>query len=265
MLRDPAVAGMFYEADAHALKKTLARIITEKTDKIKAIAAVSPHAGYVYSGRVAAETLSSIEIPDFLVILGPNHTGMGAPISVMARGEWRTPLGDVKINEPAADDILRLCPEAQKDTFAHTREHSIEVQLPFLQILKKSFSFVPVCVGTRDLEDLRSLAKAVAQVVKAKDGMILVSSDMTHYEPAETALRKDRFALDAIEELNEEALVKAAEKHNITMCGLYPAYTAIHAAKILGAKKGKVISYMNSGETSGDYSSVVGYAGVAII
>jgi hypothetical protein len=265
MLREPAVAGMFYEKDAPALKKHIAKYITEKPNKIKAKAVVVPHAGYIYSGRVAGEVYSSIEIPDIIVLLGPNHTGLGVPVSVMNSGEWRTPLGDARINEPLANEIIKNSKAAKKDTGAHMREHSLEVQLPFIQSLKKSFTFVPVIFGEYNIKNLDDTASAIAAALKVKDALIVASTDLTHYEEADSAKEKDTLVLQAIEKLDAEGMVKDVEENNISMCGWMPTYVAIKAAKLLGAKEGKIISYMNSGDASGDYSSVVGYGGAVII
>lgn len=265
MLREPAVAGMFYEKDAPALKKRLARYITEKPNKIRAKAIIVPHAGYIYSGQVAGEVYSSVEIPDIIILLGPNHTGAGVPVSVMNSGEWRTPLGDVKINEPLANEILKNTKAAEKDTKAHSREHSLEVQLPFLQFLKKSFSFVPITFGEYDLKKLDAVADAIAKAQKGKDVLIVASTDLTHYETAASAKEKDALVLHAIEKLDAEGLAREVAEKDISMCGWMPTYVAIKAAKLLGAKEGKIIKYMNSGDTSGDYNQVVGYGGAVII
>jgi MEMO1 family protein len=265
MLREPAVAGTFYEKDAHALKKQVARFLTDKTGKLKAKAIVVPHAGYIYSGKVAGEVYSSIEIPDIVIIMGPNHTGAGVPVSIMNSGEWRTPLGDVKINEPLANEIIKNGKAAQKDVKAHISEHSIEVQLPFIQSLRKSFSFVPIIFGEYDLENLKDTAKAVAAAIKDKDVLLVASSDLTHYEGADSAKKKDTLVLQAIEKLDAEGMAREVSENNISMCGWMPVYVAITAARLLGATKGKIIRYMNSGDVSGDYGQVVGYGGAVII
>ena len=265
MLREPAVAGSFYEKDAPALKKHLARYITEKPNKIRAKAIVVPHAGYIYSGQVAGEVYSSIEIPGIIVLLGPNHTGEGVPVSIMSAGEWRTPLGDVKINEPLANEILKLAKAAEKDTKAHSREHSLEVQLPFLQYLKKDFTFVPITFGEYNIKKLSNVASEIAEALRGRDALIIASTDLTHYEEAGLAKEKDMLVLQAIEKLDAEGLVKEVVSNDISMCGWMPTYVAIKAAKLLGAKEGKIIKYMNSGDVSGDYSQVVGYGGAVII
>jgi AmmeMemoRadiSam system protein B len=265
MLREPAVAGTFYEKDAHALKKQVAHYLTDKTEKLKARAIVVPHAGYIYSGKVAGEVYSSVEIPDIVIIMGPNHTGAGVPVSIMNSGEWRTPLGDVKINEPLANEILKKSKAAQKDTKAHMNEHSIEVQLPFLQVIRKNFSFVPIIFGEYDLENLKDTAGAIAASIKGREVLIIASTDLTHYEDAGSAKKKDGLVLHAIETLDADGLAKDVSENSISMCGWMPVYVAITAAKLSGAKQGKIIRYMNSGDVSGDYGQVVGYGGAVII
>lgn len=265
MVREPAVAGMFYEKDAIALKKHLGKYITEKPNKIKAKAIMVPHAGYMYSGNVAGEVYSSVEIPEIMILLGPNHTGAGVPISVMAEGSWRTPLGDVKINEALAADILKKARAAQKDTRAHVKEHSLEVQLPFLQTLRKNFTFVPIVFGDFNITNLSDTANAIVAAIKGRDILIVASTDLTHYEDADIAREKDSLILRAVENLDAEGMIKEVHEKEITMCGWMPTYVAIKAAKLLGAKEGRIIKYMNSGETSGDFSSVVGYGGAVMI
>lgn len=265
MFRAPVVAGMFYEADPASLKKTVQKFMPEPARKYKAIGVVAPHAGFIYSGSVAGAVYSSIEVPDLVIILGPNHTGIGEMVSVMTKGEWRTPLGDVKINEPLAEMIIRNCKYAEKDSVAHSREHSIEVQLPFLQTIKRRFSFVPVCLAEPDLAILKDLAASIAEAAKGKDVLIVASTDLTHYEPSESASKKDAAVLAAIEKLDPEQMINEVEKKDITMCGWMPVYTMLHAVKLMGAKEAKIIKYADSGDVSGDKKSVVGYGGAVII
>lgn len=265
MLREPVVAGMFYEKDVPALKKHISQYVIQKQNKYKAKAIVVPHAGYIYSGRVAGEVYSSVEISDLIIIIGPNHTGVGQPISIMTEGAWRTPLGDVKINEPLANEIIKKCSAASKDTRAHLREHSIEVQLPFLQYIKKSFSFIPIVLGDDNINNLQNLSKAIATVFKEREVLIIASTDLTHYEEANLAKEKDSLVLKTIEKLDEEEMLKEVKNKNISMCGWMPTFVTIRAAKLLGGKKGIIIKYMNSGDVNGDYNQVVGYGGAVII
>ena len=265
MLRDPVVAGMFYEKDAHALRSNLKKLLINKGKKLKAKGIIVPHAGYVYSGGVAGEVFSSVEIPDTIILMGPNHTGAGAAVSVMNEGVWRTPLGDAKINGPLADEIINNSDYASPDTAAHLQEHSLEVQLPFIQALKKSFTFVPIIFGTADLKALRETACAIRETMRDKDILLVSSTDMTHYESAEQAEKKDKMVLDAVKELDPGKMAGVVEKYGISMCGWMPTYVLLHACKLLGAKKAEIINYTNSGETSGDFNRVVGYGGAAII
>ena len=265
MLREPAVAGTFYEGDSSALRRKVTALLQEKPVKIKARALICPHAGYMYSGSVAGEVYGSVEIPDTVVILGPNHTGNGAPISVMHEGIWRTPLGDVKINMAAAEKIIYSSKFAEKDHKAHLREHSIEVQLPFLQVLKPGVQIVPIVIGDGRKNALRDLACAIAEALKGTDTLIVSSTDLTHYESADIAREKDMAVLDAIVKMDPEAMLEAVECRDVSMCGWMPTYTALNAAKLLGAKEGRLIRYANSGEVSGDFSEVVGYGGAVIL
>ncbi|HDQ25776.1 MAG TPA: AmmeMemoRadiSam system protein B [bacterium] len=261
MLRFPVAAGTFYEKDAPRLKKQVAALLKETGEKIKAKAVIAPHAGYVYSGAVAGEVFSSVVIPDIIIFIGPNHTGRGRPVAVMADGEWRTPLGDVRINGPVADEIIKNSRYAENDMLAHDAEHSIEVMLPIIQELKRSFTIVPVALGTHDLGSLKDTAESIAGAVKNRDVLIAASTDFTHYESAESARKKDALVIEAIEKMDPEAMAAVVGRHDISMCGMAAVYTALHAALILGAKDARILRYTNSGETSGDFSSVVGYAG----
>lgn len=265
MLREAAVAGTFYEGDSSALRRKVTALLHEKDHKIKARALICPHAGFMYSGSVAGEVYGCVEIPQTAVILGPNHTGLGAPISVMHEGIWRTPLGDVRIDMATAEKIIYASKFAEKDANAHLREHSIEVQLPFLQVLRPGIQIVPIVIGDNRKNALRDLACSLAEALKGTDTIIISSTDLTHYESADIAREKDMAVLDAITAMDPEAMLEAVECRDISMCGWMPTYTALHAAKLLGAKEGRLIRYANSGEVSGDYSEVVGYGGAIII
>mgnify|MGYP000356632328 CR=1 FL=1 len=265
MLREPVVAGMFYERDSYALKRQINNFLINVDKKEKPTGIVTPHAGYVYSGKVAGEVYSSIEIPETLIIMGPNHTGLGPSVSIMSEGVWRTPLGDAKINEPMAKEIIRRSKVAKKDHLAHINEHSIEVQLPFIQELKKSFTFIPIIFGESAPDRLKDVGNAIYDVIKEKNCLLISSTDLTHYEDADTARKKDTLVLETIEKLNEEEMLKYIQKYDISMCGWMPTYVLLYVCKLLGAKKGKIIKYMNSGDTSGDYSQVVGYGGAIIL
>jgi len=274
MERNPIVAGKFYPETPASLHDEIERLIDADVPKEQVIGLVSPHAGYVYSGAVAGATFSRVEFKDTFVILGPSHTGRGAAFSIMTEGMWKTPLGEVRIDSSLGRQILRRSDYLRQDTAAHHYEHSIEVQLPFLQYFKKDVMIVPIVLahagGTIYQEIGRSIARAIKDRASRGDplkppGVVIVaSSDMTHYELDESARRKDAQAIEAILDLNEDELLRRVEELNITMCGYAPVVSLICAAKELGAKEAELVRYQTSGDTSGDYGSVVGYAGIII-
>lgn len=269
--RQPAVAGQFYPLKPQELKAQIELF----SDKIKpaapkkdVIACMLPHAGYLYSGLVAYNVVSGIKIKNNLIILGPNHTGMGEPFSVMDEGSWSLPFGSVNINTVLAQKLLDKVPFLSADTHAHQFEHSIEVELPLFQYLKEDFTFVPIVIGSNDFKSCQKLGSAIASSIQElrmeKDTLIVASSDMTHYEDEKTAKEKDRKAIAAIEELDEEKLWARIDELDISMCGSAAAIAMLSAARLLGAKKGELVRYQTSGDTTGDRSSVVGYAGIII-
>lgn len=266
MLRHSAVAGYFYQGSPAALKSQVEEFVVPGTAKVKALGILSPHAGLMYSGAVAGAVYSRIELPDTFVLIGPNHTGLGAPVSLMAHGEWETPLGRVGIDEPLAAAILKQSRRIQEDTLAHLREHSLEVQLPFIQYLKETFTIVPLQVLDTRLETCLELGRAVAAAIKetSQNTLIVASSDMSHYEPAEVARKKDEKAIRHVLDLDPEGLYHTVRDHGISMCGFGPAVAMLSACKALGATKAELVKYMNSGEVSGDFNQVVGYAGVVV-
>ena len=269
MIRNPAVAGQFYSGSKESLIKEAGKLTRSSPEKKEdAIGVISPHAGYAYSGSVAGLTLSSIIPKPIYVIMGPNHTGLGSPFSLSTSDSWATPLGNVTINKTLAEKILKNCSEIIEDEFAHIQEHSIEVQLPLLQTLQESFTIVPIVISLGKIEQYRKIGQAIAKSIKElkleKDVTIIASSDMTHYESQSSAEEKDSRAIDAILKLDEEALVERVRQFDISMCGYAPAAIMIVAAKLLGAKRALLIKYQTSADTSGDYSSVVGYAGIVI-
>lgn len=270
MIRNAAVAGQFYSGSKETLLKEVRDLIGRPTQKKEdAVGVVSPHAGYVYSGAVAGATLASINPKSNYIIMGPNHTALGSPFSISTSDLWKTPLGEVAINKDLSEKILKNCSLIKKDELAHIHEHSIEVQLPFLQTLQKNFSFVPIVIALADINIYKKIGEALAKTIKElkieKETAIIASSDMTHYESGESAKAKDSKAIDAILSLDEDALVERIEKLDISMCGFAPTAIMIVAAKLLGAKRAQLIKYQTSGDVSGDYSSVVGYAGIIIV
>ena len=268
MVRNPVVAGQFYSGEKGPLKREIEALIDLKAKKEDAIGVISPHAGYTYSGPVAASVLSAISTKKTYVILGPNHTGLGEMFALDTNDSWRTPLGDIKIDRALADAIKKNCKYIKDDPLAHAHEHSIEVQLPFLQALQKDFKIVPIVISYADLAIYRDIGKAIAKSIKdlkiEREVTIIASSDMTHYESHESAKKKDFIAIEAIIKLDEARLVEKVLELGITMCGYAPAAIMMVAAKGLGAKSARLVKYQTSGDTSGDYSSVVGYAGLII-
>lgn len=269
MIRNPAVAGQFYPGESDVLSQELEGLLVQQGKKKEdAIGMILPHAGYIYSGAVAGSVLASVNPKKVYIILGPNHTGLGSQFSVSASDYWRTPLGDARINTELTEKILKDCRFIRKDELSHIHEHSIEVQLPFLQKLGINFSFVPIAVNPADIETYRHIGECLAKSLKElkleKEAAIIASSDMTHYEPQESAREKDSKAIDAVLKLDEQALVDRVEQLGITMCGFAPAAIMISAAKKLGAEKARLVMYRTSGDVTGDDSSVVGYAGIIL-
>ena len=267
MIRQPIASGRFYPGTAEQLNALIGSFAEDIEDKVDALGVVSPHAGYIYSGSVAAAVFARIEPADTYIIIGPNHTGMGKPFSIMTLGSWQTPLGDVPVDSDLAQSILAKSKYLEEDRTAHQNEHAIEVQLPLLQYIKPHFEIVPIILAVATLEIYREIGSAIAQAIKEAAGkkiVIVASSDMTHYESQEAASAKDKRAIEEILKLDEEALLDRVVKERISMCGYAPVVTMLTAAKILGAKTAELVRYQTSGDASGDYSSVVGYAGVIV-
>jgi AmmeMemoRadiSam system protein B len=266
MIRHPVVAGQFYPGSPSLLEAQIKEFIDEQAPREDVIGLVSPHAGYIYSGPVAGAVISRIKFKDTFIIMGPNHTGLGQPFSIMTEGAWKTPLGEVEIDSALAKKILEAASPLKEDHVAHLEEHSIEVQLPFLQYFKKDVKIVPIVLahaaGTAYKEIGEGIAKAITDL--NREAVIMASSDMTHYEPQESASRKDTQAIEAILELNEDELLKRVEEFRITMCGYAPTVSLLCACKELGARQGELVRYQTSGDITGDYRSVVGYAGIII-
>lgn len=267
MIRKPVVAGQFYPQTEASLRKMLSGLISPVSEKQDAIGVIMPHAGYVYSGLVAGLTISKVDIKKTAVILGTNHTGSGEKFSIMTNGSWITPLGEVKIDSEIAVSILKEGTLLKEDSLAHLQEHSIEVEIPFLQYLKSDIKIVPIAVSPEaSLSECRKLGEDIADGFKkiGRPGLFMASTDMTHYESEEIAKEKDRLAIDAILDMDEEKLFNVAKERNLSMCGLPAVCALISACRSLGAKKSGLVKYQTSGDVSGDYSSVVGYAGMIL-
>jgi len=258
---------MFYEARSERLEKDVRSHLGAASDPPKAaFGAIVPHAGYVYSGPVAGAVYARIRTPSCAVILCPNHTGRGAPASLEPSDSWRTPLGDVPVNRRLAGRLAELAPSLERDTAAHAREHSLEVQLPFLQILRPDVEIVAVCLGARDLELCREVGEAFAALAaeEAEAPLLLASSDMNHYESRAVGRRKDDQALARVEALDPEGLFATVLSEGISMCGFLPATALLFAARKAGASPARVVARRDSGDETGDVPSVVGYAGVIV-
>ncbi|MBA7624408.1 hypothetical protein ES703_31816 [subsurface metagenome] len=266
MIRNPVVSGQFYPASPSQLKAMIEGMVDEKAAKEEVIGLVSPHAGYIYSGWVAGAVMSKIKFKDTFIIMGPNHTGMGKPCSIMTEGVWKTPLGEVEIDSELGKRILATSSYLQEDYAAHQYEHSIEVQIPFLQYFKPDIRLVPIILAYSSGAIYKEIGREIAKAIKDsnKEVVIIASSDMTHYEPQESAQRKDMQAIEAILDLNEDELLRRIDELDISMCGYAPTVSLISAAKELGATGAELVRYQTSGDTTGDYSAVVGYAGVII-
>ena len=267
MIRQPAVAGQFYPDSPDELRATIAGLVSQEAVKEEVIGLVSPHAGYIYSGAVAGAVISRIMFKDTFVIMGPNHTGMGRPFSIMTQGKWQTPLGEVAIDSELARQILAESSYLEEDSAAHEYEHSIEVQLPFLQYFRPDVKLVPIVLSHATSDAYKEIGRGMARSIRElnREVVIMASSDMTHFEPQESAEKKDKQAISAILDLDEDELLKRVGRLNISMCGYAPVVSLISAAKELGAKTAELIRYQTSGDTSGDYSRVVGYAGIIIM
>ncbi|MBE0600002.1 MAG: AmmeMemoRadiSam system protein B [Burkholderiaceae bacterium] len=266
MLRSAVVAGQFYPGRKEKLLESLEALISSTVAEQPAIGLMSPHAGYIYSGGVAGRTFAATRIPDEVIILGPNHHGRGHAAAVYASGAWETPLGQTRISEGLARRILSECPMTAEDTLAHRYEHSLEVQLPFLQFRTPHVSIVPICISRLPLAMLMQMGDGLARAISSCSSapLIVASTDMTHYESGKIAHEKDFMALERVLALDPVGLYETVQEHNISMCGVMPAVVMLQAALALGADSAELIAYSNSGDVTGDQSEVVGYAGVRI-
>jgi hypothetical protein len=266
MLRLPAVSGQFYYGSSSRLEQQVSQYLQSGTGKDKAVGIMVPHAGLIYSGAVAGAVFSSIEMPRTFVMMGPNHTGIGSRIAVMDDGEWEVPTGKLRIDRKVAGRILENAQQAERDAQAHTFEHSLEVQIPFIVHFSPDIAIVPIALLSATYDQCVHLAEAVAKAAKSVDYpvTILASSDMSHYVPDRVARQKDKAALDRMLAMDPRGLFDTVVRERISMCGYLPATVMLIASKILGATSARLAYYMTSGDVSGDYESVVGYAGVVL-
>ena len=262
MKRKPVVAGMFYPFSKDSLERTLSKLF-EDTKASDFVCMVSPHAGYEYSGKTAAHAINSLRPAKSFVILGPNHNVTGSEFSVMESGEWETPIGRIEIDHELAKE-LKECETLREDELAHTHEHSIEVQLPFLQHRFKDFRFVPISIANMDysndfLKRCETLGKHIAKTIKGKEVNVIASSDFSHYLPAEVAKGKDEKAIGNIQKLDPQGFFRTLAEIDASVCGYGPIAVLMYVAKSLGLKTAKIINHTNSGDSTGDFSSVVSY------
>jgi AmmeMemoRadiSam system protein B len=268
MIRPPAVAGPFYPDDPLRLRAAVDSYLASggEEKKICAGACLVPHAGYAYSGRVAGEVYRRLEIPARVILVGPRHYPRGAPLAIVSDGGWQTPLGTAPIDQLLAEKIVRAFPLLREDAAAHSAEHSLEVQLPFLQRLAPSFAFVPIVIGPEKWEPLEALGHALASVIATEPEPVLLiaSSDMNHYESDAVTRVKDHKAIEQILALDPRKLFDTVRDENISMCGYAAAVAVSIAARDLGATGAELVRYATSGEVNGDLREVVGYAGMII-
>jgi MEMO1 family protein len=270
MVRPPVVAGRFYPSDPQELARQIDFFcldsLTAKGKKVRALACVVPHAGYMYSGQVAGAVYSLIDIPARCILLGPRHFPQGQPMSILTEGSFETPLGEAPIDAALAAALARADPMLREDPIAHQREHSLEVQIPFLQRLAKDFRFVPVVLVSDRYGALEDLGRAVARVAAGCEEPVLIiaSSDMNHYENEAITRAKDAHAIERILALDPRGLYDVVRNERISMCGYAATVAMLVAVVELGAKEAKLIRYATSGDVSGEHEQVVGYAGIVI-
>jgi hypothetical protein len=266
MIRSPAVAGLFYPDDAVQLRNTIEGCIEPAARKRTAVGAISPHAGYMYCGKVCGKVFSRIKIPESVIILGVNHADIGNDVSVASEGLWDMPCGGVRINSRLAQAILRTNSLFVADNEVHEMEHSVEAQIPFLRYFRSDLSFVPIIFKQLSYEKCRLLAKSLAMAIDSykKDVLVVATTDMTHYESRETTTMKDRLAIDRISALDAKGLFETVRREQISMCGSVPCTIAIATCKALKATKAALVSYATSDQVSGNHDQVVGYAGFVI-
>jgi hypothetical protein len=267
MKRRAFVAGQFYPGDRERLREAIAGFVDPAAAKGEAIALVSPHAGYVYSGPVAGAVFSSARLPGVFILLGPAHREIGSVFAIQSKGVWQTPLGESPIDAALAARIAAGCPSVEENDKAHLWEHSLEVQLPFIQYFREDAALVPICVSHEArYEHLEALGKAVAGAVRAhgQETLIVASTDMSHYVSQKTAEKKDKLAIRKVLDLDPAGLVETVTSEGISMCGFQPTAAALVAAIGLGASGAELVRYQTSGDASGDYAQVVGYAGIRV-
>jgi MEMO1 family protein len=264
MNREPAVAGRFYTDEPGALARQVDGFLAAGGERVAAKGLVAPHAGYVYSGAIAGAVYARVDVPAKVLVLGPNHTGMGVPVSLWPAGAWRLPTGDVPI-DPDLTAALAASPLVEAETEAHLLEHSLEVQVPFLARARPDVAIAAICLGHLRRADCLALGRYVARVAASSGALVVASSDMSHYVPADVARAKDHLAIERILALDPEGLYEVVHREDISMCGIIPATVMLAAARELGATRAELVRYGNSGDVNGDRRHVVGYAGLLVV
>ena len=269
MLRLPAVSGRFYPSDPSELASQIHSLVDAQSKGARKTvsACLVPHAGYAYSGHVAGAVYGAIALPKKIIVLGVRHSPRGQPAAILSEGAWRTPLGDAVIDSELGRDLRKACPLLTEDGVAHAAEHSLEVQLPFLQVLASGFTFVPIALGTVHFEPLVEIGKAVASVLKSANEptLLLTTSDLNHYEDDLTTRKKDGMAVERLVAMDARGLFDVCGREDISMCGLGPAVAMLTALQVLGAKEAEVVKYATSADVSGDKDTVVGYVGMVFL
>lgn len=263
IIRKAVYAGTWYPV----LKSDVQNYVNPVRNKVQAIGAVCPHAGWIYSGKTAGKVYAAILPADTYILIGPNHSGAGSSMALCAHGSWEMPLGSIAIDEAAASLLIKNSEFLKDDARAHVKEHSLEVQCPFIQLSNPSARILPIIMRDHEPEICADIGRSLASTIKGspdKKFVIIASSDMTHYEPASLAKTQDEYALREIVDLNPGNLLRVVDRRGITMCGSGPVAAMLHAAVQLGARKADVIDYTNSGEVTGDTDAVVAYAGIIV-
>ncbi|EPA05588.1 AmmeMemoRadiSam system protein B [Candidatus Nitrosarchaeum limnium] len=272
-IRTPAVAGMFYSGEKKELKKSINDCFLHKfgpgkippsDNKKKIFGVICPHAGYAYSGPIACHSFYEISsnLPELFIIVGPNHWGIGSSVATMKDSKWQTPLGEVEVDSETAEEISNITKIIEVDNFSHSREHSLEVQIPILQEISKKFRILPIVLINQSKEVAIQLGSAIANIARKKKVMIIGSSDFTHYEPNEFAHEQDAALIEPILKLDVDRFYDVLNKKDISACGYGAIASTMIACKELGATKGELLKYATSGDITGDTSSVVGYGSI---
>ncbi len=266
VLRKAAVAGRFYPSNLESLKEEISSYVGTPQPLIRACGIVVPHAGYMYSGHVAGAVFSKLILPERYIILCPNHTGLGAPLSIMSSGQWEIPFGKIEVDTELANKLVRHCHLLTENSEAHKFEHSLEVQLPFLHYLRPGFKFVPITVGSVGFASLERLGKGIAETLGelVEEVLVIASSDMNHYEADDVTRGKDKLAIDRILALDPKGLYDTIKANSISMCGYGPAIAMLYGVQTGRPLKAELIKYATSGDINQERREVVGYAGIAV-